>query len=271
MLNFIDISLLYKIIFSVVAVAASYLFLKVFNRVLFRIVGEKTADRKRIVGNVQRFFQLVVYSVAAVLILWTFEVDVTGLLAGLGIGALVIGFALKDVIENWVSGLLIFSGKTYKIGDVIQVGSLKGVVTAISLRTTVLKTYDRNEIIIPNSVLLKEKIINLTGGGTETVTSIIFYTDYVFSAAKTKALIEAVLRNHPNIVVDEERKREIRFLVRNKEWVTEVEPLFWINDPEREEFIKSQIAELVKKKFEEEKILPPIPSIIRKEFLEPRT
>ena len=270
MINLIDLDLLYKIVFSIVTVAASYLFLKAFNRLLFRIVGEKTADKKRIVGNIQRFFQLIVYSVAAVLILWTFEVDVTGLLAGLGIGALVIGFALKDFIENWVSGLLIFSGKTYKMGDVIQVGSLKGIVTAISLRTTILKTYDRNDIIIPNSLLLKEKIINLTGGGNEIVTSIIFYTDYIFNVEKTKALIEDVLQNHPNVVVNEERRREIRFLVRNKEWITEVEPLFWINEPEREEFIKSQITELVKKRFEEQKILPPIPSIIRKEFLEPK-
>jgi hypothetical protein len=69
-------------------------------------------------------------------------------------------------------------------------------------------------------------------------------------------------------VVDEKKRREIRFLVRNKEWATEIESLFWINDPENEEFIKSQITELVKTRFEEAKILPPIPSIIRKDFLE---
>ncbi|MBS7633717.1 mechanosensitive ion channel [Candidatus Bathyarchaeota archaeon] len=46
----------------------------------------------------------------------------------------------------------------------IQVGDNKGVVTEISLRTTKLKTYDRREIIIPNSSLLKDRIINLTDG-----------------------------------------------------------------------------------------------------------
>jgi len=193
---------------------------------------------------------------------------VTGLIAGLGIGALVIGFALKEIIENWVSGLLIISGKTYTIGDVIRIENMTGVVTDISLRTTKLKTYDRSEIIIPNSSMLKQNIINLTSGKKETVASIKSYIDYVFDTEQAKSAIKSVLRGHPKVVVDEKRKREIRFVVRSQEWTTEIESLFWINDPENEEFIKSEITEMIKRKFEEEKILPPLPSIIRKDFLE---
>ncbi len=268
MLELVDVAFLTRLIQAVLIIVGAFLLLKLFNRLLTQVIGAKNEDRKRIINNVKRFLQIIVYSIAAILILWAFEIDVTGLLAGLGIGALVIGFALKDIIENWVSGLLIFTGKTYKIGDVIQVGSLKGVVTGISLRTTVLKTYDRNEIIMPNSLLLKEKIINLTGGGKETVTNIVFSIDYIFDAEKAKTAIEAVIRGHPNVVFDLKRKREIRFLVRCKEWITEIEALFWINAPENEEFIKSRVSELVKKKLTEEKILPPIPAIMRKDFLE---
>jgi len=268
MLELIDIVVLTRAIQAVIIVVSAFLLLKLFNRLLTRVIGAKNEAIKRAINNVKRFLQIIIYSVAVILILWIFEVDVTGLLAGLGIGALVIGFALKDIIENWVSGLLIFTGKTYKIGDVIQVGTLKGVVTGISLRTTVLKTYDRNEIIMPNSLLLKEKIINLTGGGKEAVTSVVFSIDYVFDVEKAKAAIEAVIRGHPNVVVDLKRKREIRFLVRCKEWTTEIEALFWINAPENEEFIKSWVSELVKKKLTEEKILPPIPAVMRKDFLE---
>jgi len=270
MLGLTDPKLLYQILQAVIIALGAFLLLKIFNRLLLRFAGDKTAEKKRIMTNVQRFLQIVVYSIAIILILWNFEVDVTGLVAGLGVGALVIGFALKDVIENWVSGLLIISGKTYRIGDVVSVGTLKGVVTGISLRTTTLKTYDRNEIIIPNSLLLKEKIVNHTSGGKETVTSLIFYIDYVFDIEKAKRVIESVLINQPNVVVSKKRKREIRFLARSKEWTTEIETLFWINEPEKEEFIKSIIMELVKKKLDEEKILPPIPGILRKEYLESR-
>jgi len=268
MLDLFGSEVMLQFLQAAIIVTGAFVFVKIFNRLLLRMAGGRTPEGKRIMRNAQRFLQIIIYSIAAVLLLWTFKVDVTGLLAGLGVGALVIGFALKDFIENWVSGLLIISGKTYKIGDIIQVGDMKGVVTEISLRTTKLKTYDRNEIIIPNSSLLKDRIVNLTGGGKETVASIIFSIDYTFNVEKAKKVIESVLRKHPRVVVDEKRKREIRFLVRNKEWATEIESLFWINDPENEEFIKSQITETVKTRFEEARILPPIPSIIRKDFLE---
>ena len=268
MLDLIDTALIYQILQTVIVILGAFSLVKILNRLVLRLTGDGAEDKKRIMRNVQRFLQLVVYSTAVILILWIFEVNVTGLVAGLGVGALVIGFALKDIIENWISGLLIISGKTFRIGDVILVGTLKGVVTEISLRTTTLKTYDRNDIIIPNSLLVKEKIVNLTGGGKETVTSLIFYIDYAFDIEKAKAVIEGVLRSHPNVVVNVKRKREIRFLVKSREWTTEIESLFWINEPENEEFIKSKITEMVKTRFEEAKILPPIPSIMRQGFLE---
>ena len=257
MLDLMNIPFLGQVIEAVILVVVAFFLLKIFNRLLTRVIGAKNEDRRRAISNVKRFLQLVVYSIAVVLILWIFKIDVTGLLASLGIGALIIGFALKDIIENWVSGLLILTGKIYKIGDVIQVGTLKGVVTGISLRTTVLKTYDRNEIIMPNSLLIKEKIINLTSGDSEAVINIVFQIDYIYDVEKAKAEIEAALRSHPNVIVDEKRKREIRFLIRSKEWTTEIETLFWINAPENEEFIKSAVTELVKKESCRSKNLAP--------------
>jgi len=268
MIDLFDWHLILLIVQVVVIIIVSFILVMVFNRFVVRVAEERIKVKKGRLVHAQRFFQLIVYSVAVVLILWIFEIDVTGLLAGLGIGALVIGFALKDVIENWISGLLIISGRTYRTGDVIKVGNLTGVVVDITLRTTKLKTYDRNEIIIPNSTLLKENIINLTSGKKETVASIISYIDYVFDVEKAKNAIESILRSHPNVIVDEKRRREIRFVVRSKEWTTEIESLFWINDPENEEFIKSKIIESIKKRLEEEKILPPIPGFMRREFLE---
>ncbi len=268
MLDLMSIPFLGQVIEAVIIVVVAFFLLKIFNRLLTRVIGARNEDRRRVISNVKRFLQLIVYSIAVVLILWIFKVDVTGLLASLGIGALIIGFALKDIIENWVSGLLILTGKIYKIGDVIQVGALKGVVIGISLRTTVLKTYDRNEIIIPNSLLIKEKIINLTSGDNEAVINIFFQIDYIYDVEKAKAEIEEALCSHPNVVVDQKRKREIRFLIRSKEWTTEIETLFWINTPENEEFIKSAVTEIVKKNLTKAKILPPIPAVMRKDFLE---
>jgi small-conductance mechanosensitive channel len=158
------------------------------------------------------------------------------------------------------------SGRIYRIGDLIKVDNLQGIVIDISLRTTKLRTYDQNTIIIPNSQLLKSNVINLTDGSSIFISSVTFYVDYIFNLDKVKNCIETVLKNHPKVIV--KGKKEIRYNVRIKEWVLEIETLFWINDPENEEFIKSQISEQIKERFEEMNILPPLPGVIRKDYLE---
>ena len=254
---------LLKIVSTVVG---AFLIVSIFNLLIGRL--EKRGDlQKGKLVHMRRFFQIIIYTVAGFTILSLLDVNITGLVAGLGVGALVIGFGLKDIIENWVSGVLIMSGKTYAIGDVIRVGDLTGTVTDIALRTTKLKTYDRNEIIIPNSVLMREKIINLTGGKQESVASLIFAIDYTVDAEKAKSIIENILKNHKSVIFSLKRKREIRFILRNREWTNEIEVLFWINDPSNEEFIKSNIAELIQKEFKKECILPPIPALMRREYL----
>jgi len=255
--------LLLKIVSTIVG---AFLIVTIFNLLIGRL--EKRGDLKKgKLVHMKRFFQIVIYLVAIMIILSLVNQDITAMIAGLGVGALIIGFGLKDIIENWVSGVLIISGKTYAIGDVIRVGDLTGTVTDIALRTTKLKTYDRNEIIIPNSVLMREKIINLTGGKQESVASLNFAIDYTADAEKAKSIIEGILKNHKSVIVSNKRKREIRFVFRNREWTNELEVLFWVNDPPNEEFIKSNITELIQKEFKNECILPTIPALMRRDYL----
>jgi potassium efflux system protein len=250
----------------VLTIIGAFLIVTLFNKLVGRL--EKRGDlAKGTLAHLKRFFQIIIYIMALIIILSLLDYNITAAIAGLGVGALIIGFGLQDIIENWVSGVLIISGKTYVIGDVIRVGDLTGTVTDIALRTTKLKTYDRNEIIIPNSVLIKEKIINLTGGASEEVSSIMFALDYTADAEKAKSIIENILKNHKSVIFSPKRRREIRFIFRNSEWTNELETLFWINDPPNEEFIKSNIRELIQNEFKKEGILPPIPSLMRKDYM----
>ena len=89
MLEFLNVPVIGQVIEIVIIVVSAFFLLKVFNRLLTRVIGTKNEDRRRVINNVKRFLQLIVYSVAAVLILWSFEIDVTGLMASLGVGALV--------------------------------------------------------------------------------------------------------------------------------------------------------------------------------------
>ena len=249
-----------------VTVFGAFLTVSIFNKLVSRLEKGGELQKGKLV-HLKRFFQIIIYLIAGIIVFSLLDVDLTGIVAGLGVGALVIGFGLKDIIENWVSGLLIISGKTYAIGDVIRVGDLTGTVTDIALRSTKLKTYDRNEIIIPNSVLMREKIVNLTGGTSESVVSINLSIEYTTEIESVKIIIEKILKNQKNVIVDTKRRREIRFILRNREWANDIETLFWVNKPSQEEFIKSNIIELIQEEFKKEGILPPVPAIMRREYL----
>ena len=260
----IDNPIVLLLIVSTIAVA--FLIVTIFN-LLFSRLEKRGELKKGTLVHMRRFFQIIIYSSAGFIILSMLTIDITGIVAGLGVGALVIGFGLKDIIENWLSGVLIMSGKTYTIGDVIRVGELTGTVTDIALRTTKLMTYDRNEIIIPNSVLMREKIINLTSGEPEAVAAITVSIDYVSDLEKAKSIIENILKDHKSVIFNLKKRREIRFILRNREWANDIEALFWVNDPPNEEFIKSNITELIQNAFKNECILPPIPPLMRKEYM----
>ena len=73
------------------------------------------------------------------------------LLATLGIGSVAIGFAFKDILQNWLSGLLILYRQPFKTGDQIVSGGFEGTVQRIEARATLIRTYDGQLVVIPNS------------------------------------------------------------------------------------------------------------------------
>ncbi|MCZ2158264.1 mechanosensitive ion channel [Bartonella sp. 220] len=78
---------------------------------------------------------------------------------GLSLG---IGFGLQNIVQNFVSGLIILVGRPFKLGDYIESGSVGGIVKRISVRATELETFQRKTIIIPNSCLINNNVSNWT-------------------------------------------------------------------------------------------------------------
>ena len=79
-------------------------------------------------------------------------------LATLGIGSVAIGFAFKDILQNWFAGLLILLRQPFRRGDQIVVGSFEGTVEHIQARATSIKTYDGRRVVIPNSDLYTQAV-----------------------------------------------------------------------------------------------------------------
>ncbi|MBU6120430.1 mechanosensitive ion channel family protein [Hymenobacter siberiensis] len=90
---------------------------------------------------------------------------VGGLLGGLGLSAFLVGFAFKDIAENFLAGVILAFNRPFNVNDSIQVKDHMGRVMELNLRTTRIKTYDGKDIYVPNSVLLKESVTNFTRDG----------------------------------------------------------------------------------------------------------
>ena len=84
------------------------------------------------------------------------------LIAGLGIGAVAIGFAFQDIFENFLAGVLIMVREKMRIGDVIECEGISGKVTAITLRETYVQKLSGELTIVPNSILFKNPVEVLT-------------------------------------------------------------------------------------------------------------
>ncbi len=95
------------------------------------------------------------------------------LLGLLGIGGVAIGFAFKDIFQNFLAGILILVLRTFKIGDQIEVDGIEGTVEDIEIRATIIKTYDNRRVIIPNADIFSSKVIINTAYDKRRISAII--------------------------------------------------------------------------------------------------
>jgi small conductance mechanosensitive channel len=90
------------------------------------------------------------------------NVNVAAVIASLGVAGFALGFALKDILENFISGIILLFARPFEVGDQITSGAYEGVVQDIEIRTTTLHTYDGQAVVIPNSQVLSAPVINHT-------------------------------------------------------------------------------------------------------------
>lgn len=90
------------------------------------------------------------------------NVDVTTLIASLGVAGFALGFALKDILENFVAGILLLFSRPFELKDQVTLSTYEGTVVDIQIRTTTLRTYADEIVFIPNSKVLSNPVINHT-------------------------------------------------------------------------------------------------------------
>ena len=100
--------------------------------------------------------------------LGTAGMNVGALIAGLGLTGFALGFALKDVLSNFVSGIMLLAYRPFHIGDVIEMGEFLGTIETIRIRDTLVRTADGRLVIIPNTKLITEVVVNHSDAGGAT-------------------------------------------------------------------------------------------------------
>jgi len=118
------------------------------------------------------------------------------IVASFGVAGLVVGFALKDIFENFVAGVLILWRRPFEIGDQIQVATNAGTVSEINFRSTTLRTPDGVAVLIPNAQVFNQAIQNFTDGGSRRTTIVVELSrdaDLVLAEARLREAVQAVI------------------------------------------------------------------------------
>jgi small-conductance mechanosensitive channel len=125
-----------------------------------------------------------------------------GILTAAGASAVVLGFAFKDIGENFISGIILAFSRPFDVNDTVEIGDNFGKVKALEFRYTKLKTFDGKDVYIPNSDVLTEPVTNFTEDGFFRWDFVvgIAYEDNIEGAKKT--VMEA-LRKEPSVIEDE--------------------------------------------------------------------
>jgi small conductance mechanosensitive channel len=108
------------------------------------------ADLGRLLGGFVKWAIILFGLLVAAAIIFP-SVKPADLLATLGVGSVAIGFAFRDILQNWLSGLLILYRRPFRTGDQIKSGDFEGSVEHIEARATLIRTYDGQLVVIPNS------------------------------------------------------------------------------------------------------------------------
>jgi small conductance mechanosensitive channel len=181
-------------------------------------------------------------------------IQTTSFIAIFGAAGLAIGLALQGSLSNFASGVLIVLFRPYKVGDFVEAAGIAGVVEQVQIMTTIFKTGDNKQVIVPNSQIMDSIITNYSANDTRRVDMVIgvSYDDDIDKVRKTLEEIIAaddrVLQDPaPKIAVSELADSSVNFIVRP--WVATADywPVMW------------EMTEAIKKRFDKDSISFPFP------------
>jgi small-conductance mechanosensitive channel len=191
----------FKMLIAILVLVAAFIFTRYLKNVLQTKVYEKAQLEQ---GARHAISSGVTYSIIVVAALIGLNIagiplkSLTIFAGAFGIG---LGFGMQNIINNLVSGIIIFFEKPIKIGDVITLDKeLAGKVEKISIRSTMINTFDRKTVVVPNSKFLESNVVNWVHGGDMLLRSkIVVGVAYGSDTELVKNCLLSVVGSHPDV------------------------------------------------------------------------
>jgi small conductance mechanosensitive channel len=208
----------------------TFLFAKFVRYAISNLIIRKTNDV--ITGDfIGRIFWIIVFATGLLLCLEKLGLKSFSnkLLAGAGLTTFIIGFALKDIGENFLAGIVLALNKPFRVGDIIQIDNIIGIVEEVTLRETTIKTVDGKDIYIPNSKLITNPLTNYTIDGFQR-----FELNLELEISKTSITelmdeLKHIVNKHNSIIEEKDKITEIH-LTQIKQNNIYLQIYYWLND-----------------------------------------
>lgn len=227
--------------------------IKILVRGISRVMQKQGVDKtlETFICNLVRISLMVVVVIAAI---GAIGIQTTSFIAIFGAAGLAVGLALQGSLSNFASGVLIILFRPYRVGDYIEAAGIAGSVEQVQILTTILKTGDNKQIIVPNSQIMDSIITNYSANDTRRIDMVVgvSYDDDLDKVRKTlEELLAAderiLLEPAPLIAVSELADSSVNFIVRP-----------WVKSADYSG-VKFGMTEAIKKRFDKEGISFPFP------------
>ena len=209
----------------------------VLVRRLLRAVFRRVVDDRTVENLVKQVAYYAIWALGIVVAVDALGFRPQTVVAGLGLTGLALGFALKDIISNFVSGLLILALRPFELGDQIVVGGTEGSVERIRLRATDIRTYGGRLVLVPNAELFTSRMTNNTASPVRRAGVQLFLGYDVDLRRATEALARAA-RATPGVLGDPPVTVRVRELGQDD---IVVQVRFWA-DSRRSDFVATRAA-----------------------------
>lgn len=216
-----------KLIIGLLIVGVLFLILRTLRKKLYRILSLR-ADDKLLVGFVDNVFRM--FNITIGIMLFLYVIGQAGLassiLGAATISSVVIGFAFKDIAENFLAGIIMAFNRPFRIGDTILTGNVEGVIVAMNLRYTHVKTFDGKDVYVPNGQIIKQPLYNYTIDGFLRA-SFTVGVDYDSDIDKARSIILHEVNQVPGVLKEE--KPAITHVKNLNTNTVDIEVRYWID------------------------------------------